>query len=139
MQSFLDEIAHATDQDPVQFRLDLLARAEDVAFDDDTIFRSGRMAGVLKLAAQEAGWGATLPDGMGRGIAAHFTFSSYCAWVVDVKMARDGSFRVTRAVGAIDSQTNRLSRSQARKRVTRENFFGRRQRIASVPNRSSTF
>lgn len=102
MQSFLDEICHATDQDPLQFRLNLLAKAEDVALDDETTFTSSRMAGVLKLAAEKAGWGGPVPEGTGRGIAAHFTFSSYCAWVVDVKAAKDGSFRVTRAVGAID-------------------------------------
>lgn len=102
MQSFFDEICHETKQDPLQFRLNILANDEDVALDDETTFTSSRMAGVLKLAAEKAGWGETVPEGTGRGIAAHFTFSSYCAWVVDVEVAKDGSFRVTRAVGAID-------------------------------------
>lgn len=102
MQSFFDEIAHATDQDPLGFRLKLLEGKDHVPFDDETTFMPERMAGVLKLAAEKSGWGDDLPKGYGRGIAAHFTFSSYCAWVVDVKVANDGSFRVTRAVGAID-------------------------------------
>lgn len=102
MQSFFDELAHGTHQDPLQFRLDMLEGQDPVRFDEETVFDPERLADVLKLAAAQAGWGKDTPSDVGRGIAAHFTFSSYCAWVVDVKVAPDGTFRVIRAVGAID-------------------------------------
>lgn len=106
MQSFFDELAHAAGQDPLQFRLNMLEGKDVIALDEETNFEPERMAGVLRLAAEKAGWNKSNRKGRGRGrgIAAHFTFSSYCAWVVDVEMTPGdaGAFRVTRAVGAID-------------------------------------
>ncbi len=103
VQSFLDELAQRTGQDPLSFQLALLGEARELPYEQHggPVFDPGRLAGVLKLAASKAGWGASLPAGRGRGIAGHFTFGGYAAYVVDVTVSR-GELRIDRVVGAID-------------------------------------
>ena len=66
-----------------------------------------RHAGVLKLAADKAGWNKPLApaaDGAtrGRGVAVHESFNSFVAEVVEVTVQKDGSFKVDRVVCAVD-------------------------------------
>lgn len=86
MEVMIDELAHAADVDPVAYRLSLLAQAP-------------RLAGVLRLAAERAGWNATSQKG--RGVAAHESFGSYVAMVADVTV-EDGKIAVNRIVAAVD-------------------------------------
>ena len=88
-ESFMDELAIAAGKDPYQFRHDLLA---------DT----PRFQAVLDLAAKKAGWGATLPQNWGRGIAIQRSFGSIVAQVVDVEI-QDGKPRARRVVCAVDA------------------------------------
>jgi isoquinoline 1-oxidoreductase subunit beta len=44
------------------------------------------MARVIQIAAERGGVGQRPPEGRARGFAAHFTFGSYCAQVVDVSV-----------------------------------------------------
>lgn len=102
MQSFIDELAHAAGRDPVRFRLDLLAAAEDGAAMD-----AQRMRGVLELVAEKAAWGkGTLPRGTGRGVAFHFSHRGYFAEVVQATVAKSGAVTVDRVwvAGDIGSQ-----------------------------------
>jgi isoquinoline 1-oxidoreductase beta subunit len=103
VQSFLDEAAHELGQDPLAFQLAILGN-EDKDIDwwsDGAKFNPARWAGVLKLAAEKSGWGTPLPAGRGRGIAGHFTFSSYCAHVVEVS-TDGGRLVVDKVTSAID-------------------------------------
>lgn len=105
VQSFLDEIAHETGEDPLALRLRILANgADEQPYEQHggPKFYASRLAGVLKLAAEKAGYSETLPPGHGRGIAGHFTFGGYAAQVVDVIVDDNGDFRVTKVVGAVD-------------------------------------
>ena len=90
-ESFIDELAFETKQDPVAFRLALLQQAP-------------RYAAVLKLAAEKAKWGSALPDGHARGVALHESFGSIVAQVAEVSM-QGGMPRVHRVVCAIDCGT----------------------------------
>lgn len=90
-ESFIDELAHDTKQDPVDFRLAMLKNAP-------------RHAAVLKLAAEKAGWRTPLPAGRARGVALHESFGSVVAQVVEVSLA-EGKPRVHRVVCAADIGT----------------------------------
>lgn len=102
-ECFLDEVAHASGQDPLRFRLRLLGADRELPYNEDGPFSTGRMAAVLTRAAEEAGWGNPLPAGRGRGIASGFTFGSYVAHVIEASVGlSDGRVRVHRVVSAID-------------------------------------
>jgi isoquinoline 1-oxidoreductase beta subunit len=89
VESFIDELAAAAQQDPVHYRRTLLAK-------------SPRMRAVLDLAADRAGWGMPLPAGSGRGVSIQYAFGSYLAQVAEVSMNAKGQPRVERVVCAMD-------------------------------------
>ncbi|WP_271274179.1 xanthine dehydrogenase family protein molybdopterin-binding subunit [Aliamphritea hakodatensis] len=86
---FLDQLARKGGKDPYELRKELLAGHP-------------RHLGVLKLAAEKAGWGRKLPANRGMGIAVHESFNSYVAEVAEVSVAEDGSFRVEKITCAVD-------------------------------------
>ena len=104
VESFVDELAHAAKRDPLAFRLDLLGAPRRLPYADHggPTVDTGRLAAVLRLAAERAGWGQPLPRDRARGIAGHFTFGSYAAHVVEVSRDARGRIRVDRIVCAID-------------------------------------
>jgi isoquinoline 1-oxidoreductase beta subunit len=92
VESFVDEMAIAAKQDPVAYRRALLGKAP-------------RAKAVLDLAAEKAGWGQPLPEGVGRGVSLQSVFGSYLAQVAEVEVAKDGAVRVRRVVCAMDCGT----------------------------------
>jgi len=89
VESFIDELAAATQQDPFQYRRALVDQAP-------------RAKAVLELAALQAGWGRPLAPGSGRGIALLHAFGSYIAQVAEVVVSKQGEVRVPRVVCAVD-------------------------------------
>jgi isoquinoline 1-oxidoreductase beta subunit len=104
VQSFVDELAHAAGQDPVAFRLTMLGAVRELPYagHGGPVLDTGRLAAVLRLATQRAGWEKPLPRGRGRGVALHFTFGTYAAHVAEVTVDADGKLRVDRIVAAFD-------------------------------------
>lgn len=104
VQSFLDEIAHATQQDPLALRLKLLGEPRELPYGQHggPTFNPGRLAHVLRVAAARIGWGRTLGSGRGLGIAGHFTFGGYAAHAMEVSVAAGGVYRIERCVCAVD-------------------------------------
>lgn len=111
-QSFVDELAHAAGKDPVQFRLDVLARQRINNPDykpDDPDFNPARAAGVVKLAAEKSNWAQatkTLPKGSGMGIAFQFSHRGYFAEAVLLKVNQQKQVKVEKVwvAGDIGSQ-----------------------------------
>ncbi len=99
-ECFLDELAFAGRKDPLEYRLHLLAKDQDIKYFDAT-WKTARMRAVLQLAAEKAGWGKPLPAGHCQGIACHGCFSSYAAEVVEISMDKEQP-RVHRVVAAVD-------------------------------------
>jgi len=100
---FLDEIAYETGQDPVALRLTIYGDEdrEMPTQEGYATFNPSRLVGVLKLAAEKSGWGRRVAKGRGLGVAAHQTFSGYCAHVVEAEVA-DGRLVVHKVWSAID-------------------------------------
>lgn len=83
-ESFMDEVCTALKADPVAFRLQLLNKAKQepvgrVSYDPE------KYKGVIELVAKISKWGTKTP-GIFRGFATWFSFGSYAAQVVDIKM-----------------------------------------------------
>jgi isoquinoline 1-oxidoreductase beta subunit len=90
-ETFIDELAHAAGKDPLAFRLAMLPTGS-------------RPAGVLKLAAEKAGWGKPQRLGIAQGIALVFWGGTYGALVAEVSL--QGKMpKVHRFVTAVDCGT----------------------------------
>ena len=87
-ESFMDELAIAAGQDPCAYRLALLQEQP-------------RLAAVLKLAADKAGWGQPLAPGRTRGIALMEGYDTSMAQVAEISVAK-GVITVHRVVVAAD-------------------------------------
>jgi len=100
LESFIDELALAAGKDPLKYRLQLLAKDQDLAY-FNTTWHTARMRAVLQLAAETAGWDKPLPAGHHRGVACFGCFQSYMAEVVEITMEKDQP-KVHRVVAAVD-------------------------------------
>ena len=118
VQSMVAEIAHATGRDQKEVLLELIgpARIVDLSASVEKIWNygeplesypidTGRLRRVVELAAEKAGWGRAVPKGHGLGIAAHRSFVSYVATVVEVAVDEKGKLTVPRVDTAIDCGT----------------------------------
>jgi isoquinoline 1-oxidoreductase beta subunit len=89
-ESFIDELAHHANQDPLAYRRALLQK-------------SPRALGVLNLAAEKIGWGGQpLPARVGRGIALGEPFGSHVCAIVEAEVTPQGEVRLRRVVVGLD-------------------------------------
>lgn len=84
-ECFIDELAHAAGQDPIDYRRKLLAD-------------NPRYLACFNLAVEKAG---AVPEGLSRGVALMFSFGSLVAMVADLAVV-DGDVQVARITAAID-------------------------------------
>jgi len=89
VECFIDEIAHATGQDPLALRRKLLAK-------------SPKHRAVLDAVAERIGWDKPAPQGRARGLAQIMGFGSYVAACAEVSVSKEGQLRVHRIVAATD-------------------------------------
>ena len=90
VESFIDEIAAATKQDPLALRRKLLAN-------------SPKFLGVLNAVAEKVGYSTPPPAGVHRGLAVTMGFGSYVAACAEVSVKDDGTLKIHRIVAATDS------------------------------------
>jgi isoquinoline 1-oxidoreductase beta subunit len=114
VQSFVAELAAAAGRDPKDFLLDVIGPARQISPETlgDTWNHgesperypvdTGRLRRVVETVAREAGWGRKLPKGRGLGLAAHYSFVSYIAAVVEVAVDDKGEVTVPRIDLAVD-------------------------------------
>lgn len=89
VESFVDELAHRSQKNPYQFRMDLLAAHP-------------RHQKVLEVAAEAAGYGRNLAAGRAMGMAVQESFGSIAAQIAEVSIGSDGKPVVHKVTCAID-------------------------------------
>ncbi|MFT8245698.1 molybdopterin cofactor-binding domain-containing protein [Roseomonas sp. BN140053] len=89
LECFIDEVAVATNQDPLALRRKLMANHP-------------KHLAVLNAVAERAGWGTPTPPGVFRGIAQQMGFGSYVAAVAEVSVNPAGELRIHRIVAGTD-------------------------------------
>jgi len=104
VQSFLDEIANETGQDPLQLRIDLFGEERELDYSNHggPTYNPGRLARLTKFVAERIDYHRRRPDGHGVGLAAHFTFGGYAAHAIEGSVSDRGDLTIEHIVAAID-------------------------------------
>ena len=130
VQSFADELAHTAGRDPLEYLLDLLGPPRILNLKDTDYPNYGaaydaypvdiaRLRRVTEMVAEKAEWGKRkLGTGSGLGIAAHRSFLTYVATVVEVEVNEQGELRIPRVDTVVDAGT------VANPEITRAQFEG---------------
>jgi isoquinoline 1-oxidoreductase beta subunit len=110
IQSFVDELAHLAKRDPVEYLLDVLGQPRKIDLGSRSPLAAkypldtGRLRNVIELAAERSGWAKKKPaKGRALGIAAHWSFFTYVAAVVEVEVDSNGKVRIPRVDIAVDA------------------------------------
>ena len=88
LECFMDELAQAVGQDPLEFRRKLMTNHP-------------KHLAVLNAVAERAGWGKPAPQGVHRGLAQFMGFGSYVAACAEVSVDGD-AVKIHRIVAATD-------------------------------------
>jgi len=89
VECFMDELAHAAGQDPLEFRRKLMANHP-------------KHLAVLNAVAERAGWGKPAPQGVFRGLAQQMGYGSYVAACAEISLSNDGKLKLHRIVAGTD-------------------------------------
>jgi isoquinoline 1-oxidoreductase beta subunit len=115
--SFADEMARAAGRDPLEFLLDMMGpgkvldlKAQGVNYSnygapyDKYPIDTRRLRRVLEMAGEKSGWGKSKSgNGRGMGIAAHRSFNTYVASVVEVDIDGQGRLKVPKIHQVVDA------------------------------------
>jgi isoquinoline 1-oxidoreductase subunit beta len=89
VECFMDELAQAAGQDPLEFRRKLMAR-------------NPKHLAVLNAVAEKIGWDRPAPQGVYRGLAQHMGYGSYVAAAAEISVTDGAKIKVHRIVAATD-------------------------------------
>ena len=116
IHSFVDELANLAQRDSVEYLLDVIGSPRKIALGKDYINHgkslneypvdTARLRNVIELAAEKSGWAKRKPTkGRALGIAAHRSFLTYVAAVVDLEVDAAGKVKIHRVDIAADAGT----------------------------------
>ncbi|PAY08006.1 aldehyde dehydrogenase [Bradyrhizobium sp. UFLA03-84] len=89
MECFMDELAQAVGQDPLEFRRKLMGKHP-------------KHLAVLNAVAEKIGWGTPAPQGVYRGIAQVMGYGSYVAGAAEISVTDGSKIKVHRIVASTD-------------------------------------
>jgi isoquinoline 1-oxidoreductase beta subunit len=89
VECFMDELAHAAGQDPLEFRRKLMSKHP-------------KHLAVLNAVAEKIGWDKPAPEGVYRGLAQLNAYGSYVAGAAEISVVDGSKIKVHRIVAATD-------------------------------------
>ncbi len=87
LECFMDELAHAAGQDPLEFRRKLMGNHP-------------KHRGVLEAVAERVGWGKPAESGVYRGLAQQMGYGSYVAAAAEISVTGGNKIKIHRIVAA---------------------------------------
>jgi isoquinoline 1-oxidoreductase subunit beta len=87
LECFMDELAHAAGQDPLEFRRKLMTKHP-------------KHLAVLNAVAERVGWDKPAPQGVYRGLAQQMGYGSYVAAAAEISVTGGNKIKIHRIVGA---------------------------------------
>lgn len=102
VQSFIHELAVAAGRDPVELLIEMMGEPRWFQEGSMGSLNTGRAVNVIKLAAEQSGWGKPLPAGHGMGIAFHFSHNGHVAEVAEVSVDVNNKVIIHRVTAALD-------------------------------------
>jgi len=102
VQSFVHELAVAAGRDHLEFLLEIIGGPKGVKENDSSSLNTERAANVIRLAAEKAGWGRTMPEGRALGLAFYFSHAGHVAEVAEVSVDESKKLKVHNVVVAAD-------------------------------------
>ena len=113
--SMMDQIAEARELDPIENILNLIGRDRNIDFENlvdgfwnynekvaDFPWDTKRFKNVIRTVREKSDWGKKLPAGKGMGFAAHRSFLTYVACVVEVEVNENNNIRIPMVHYAVD-------------------------------------
>ena len=100
-EGFIDEIAHVMRENPLDTRLRMIGEPRQVLLPGGGTLDTGRLANVLKLAAERIQWKDWLRTVNGLGIASWYLDGAYVAHAIEVSMKGE-QLTIERAVCVAD-------------------------------------
>ncbi len=89
LECFMDELAHAAGQDPLEFRRKLMAKHP-------------KHLAVLNAVAEKIGWGKPAAQGIYRGLAQQMGYGSYVAAAAEISVTGGNKIKIHRIAAATD-------------------------------------
>jgi len=89
LECFMDELAHAAGQDPLEFRRKLMSKHP-------------KHLAVLNAVAEKIAWDKPAPQGIYRGLAQQMGYGSYVAAAAEISVTGGNKIKIHRIVGATD-------------------------------------
>ncbi|MDE0349854.1 MAG: molybdopterin-dependent oxidoreductase [Gammaproteobacteria bacterium] len=102
IESFVHELATAGGRDHLEVMLEIFGEPRWLDPGNPRALHTGRAAGVVRLAAERAGWGRAMPAGRGLGLAFYFSHAGHVAEVADVSVDAEKKIKVHRVTVAAD-------------------------------------
>ena len=101
-QCFFHELAVAAGRDHLEFLLEVMGKPRWLDPGNSRALNTGRAADVIRLAAEKAGWGKSLPEGRGLGLAFYFSHAGHFAEVAEVSVEDNKKLTVHKVTVAAD-------------------------------------
>jgi isoquinoline 1-oxidoreductase beta subunit len=103
-QSFMHELSLASGRDHVEFLVDAVNRdVPELAPKDQSVnFSPKRASDVIKMCAEKAGWGKTLPKGSGLGLAWCYSHAGHVAQAVELSVDANKQIKIDRILVVLD-------------------------------------
>ncbi len=102
VQSFMHECSVAAKRDHLEFLLEVMGDPRWLEPGNSRSLNTERAANVIKLAAEQAGWGRNMPRGRGLGLAFHFSHAGHIAEVIDASVDENRKVTVHHVTVAAD-------------------------------------